>query len=144
MTITRIDHSNCKHPRTKMGNYRCRKLMLTQRPIDVRRNPDEVYTLVATDKRGFVVDLDDTPEGDSWQTDSVEYVVWVLNNLRYGIKHDWDAEMHTLERVAEIEISTCSKCSSAISPSGWVCSGVLEVHTINPDGSRTMSWRRGH
>jgi hypothetical protein len=136
------NHTGHNHPMTTAGRTWCRKLRLADRPVDLGMDESVVYTITATDAQGRSLDLNGTPEGESFHTSSVAYVVWVINNLRYGVDHDWDAETHTMRRVRTIEIGTIQKCSKTISPSGWTFSGQVEVHTINDDGTRTQTWKK--
>ena len=138
------NHANHNHPATPAGRAMCRKLRLTDRPELGNVDDARVYMIHASGAHGESLDLNGTPEGDSFMTSSVSYVVWVLNNLRYGVDHDWDAETHTVRAVREIEITLIQRCSKSISPSGWATAGMREVHTINADGTRTQTFRKGY
>jgi hypothetical protein len=127
---------------TPAGRSMCRKLRLADRPSFADTDDVAVYMITAQDAQGRSLDLNGTAEGEPFHTSSVGYVVWVINNLRYGVDHDWDAETHTVRAVRTIEIGTTQRCSKSISPSGWTFSGQAEVHTIHADGTRTQTWRR--
>lgn len=142
------NHTGHNHPMTPTGRAWCRKLRLGDRPGTVLDQGDRVisgntiYHITATDVQGRWLDLNGTAEGESFMTESLSYVVWVLENLRYGVDHDWDAETHTIRKVARISIRYVQRCSWT--PSGWSYGSAAEVHTIHADGTRTYEMKTEH
>jgi hypothetical protein len=123
--MTRIDHTGHGHDATPAGRDLCRKLKLSVRPFVTNHTHYSGYLIQAFNAAGQLIDMDATPEGESFHVDTTSAVVWVLNNLRYGVLHDWDAETHTVHAIRTIKV---------VHTTG----GKPEVHRIAADGTRTM------
>lgn len=138
--MTRIDHTGHDHPMTAEGRRWCRALRLGDRPVFAVFNAAtrDGYYITAQDAKGRSLDLNGTAEGEPFQVWSAADAVWVVNNLRYGVDHDWDAETHTVRRVSVIRLSRVSR--THLTPSGWTASNGAEIHTIDADGNRTYRW----
>lgn len=129
-------HSDHNHPQTRKGNYWCRMLRLADRPTFADNGSgNHGYFVNAYDAQGRFLDLNGTPEGEVFQVWSDADAVWVTRNLTHGVDHDFDADTHTLRKVAKIELRLFSRSSH--SRSGWAVNGHVEVHTLHADGTRT-------
>lgn len=139
--MTRIDHTGHDHPATSEGRRWCRALRLGDRPEFATFGPDTTsgYFVWAFDAQGRSLDLNGTPEGDVFEVWSAADAVWVVRNLTHGVDHDWDAETHTLRKVARIELARMSR--THLTPSGWAVASIREVHTIHADGTRTVAMK---
>lgn len=135
--IHMTNHTGHNHPATPAGRAWCRKLRLGDRPVFATFDPETTrdgWFVNAVDNRGRSLDLNGTPEGDVFQVWSASDAVWVVQNLRYGVDHDWDAETHTMRRVAQIDLRPIGR--STHTPSGWAVSDMVERHTYAIDGTR--------
>jgi hypothetical protein len=140
--MTRIDHTGHGHPNTPAGRDWCRKLRLGDRPAFATFDANKTrsgYIITAQDAQGRSLDLNGTAEGEPFQVWSVADAVWVVQNLRHGVDHDWDAETHKIRKVATIELTLMQR--THLTPSGWDVAGMREVHTIHADGTRTYDMR---
>lgn len=119
-------HAGHGHDATPGARNLCRKLRLADRPFVTNHTVMSGYLIQAFDASGRILDMDATPEGDMFLVDNTSAVVWVLRNLRYGIRHDWDADTHTLTGIRTIKV--------------WHTTGGMgEIHTVTADGSCTMT-----
>lgn len=133
-----INHQEqCSHPQTPEGRRWCRKMKLADRPTfaEFAENTTSGYIIRAQDSQGRSLDLNGTDQGDVFQVWSVKDAMWVLDNLRYGVDHDFDAETHVLRKVAEIHLAVMGV--NRHSPSGWSVNDHEEIYTIHADGTRT-------
>jgi hypothetical protein len=122
-------HEGHAHPMTKAGRDWCRKLRLTDRPFVTNHDLYRGYLIQAFDVAGNLLDMDGTPQGDFFCLDEVGDVVWVLNNLRHGVLHDWDNETHEVRRIRRIEVR-------------HLTGGRAEVHNIDAAGNRvSIGWQ---
>lgn len=130
------NHTGHNHPATPAGRAFCRRLRLADRPV-FATDGDSGWFITADDAQGRQLDLNGTPEGEPFNVWSAADAVWVVTNLRYGVDHDWDAETHTMRKVAHIYLRPFGRSNHT--PSGWSVNNHQEIHTIHADGTRTYT-----